>query len=198
MKRPFQNEMTNLNFLSTFFIQFCFMYIGWKKRNIFSWKNYIWAVDHTIFLFKKRDSFWGTQNCWLSLFQVLKYINLHTTHHSLSSALKWTSLVGSRQPSSSAWQCCGKGLPGRSTSFPSFFAGPCMPAHSHGTAGRNTRPEARNYSSMCSRTAKGQQGWFESCLGDMPPLQRVGKGRPPSMNWSGLPYATVLLAMSEN
>uniref|UniRef100_A0A8C6BNW6 Uncharacterized protein n=1 Tax=Monodon monoceros TaxID=40151 RepID=A0A8C6BNW6_MONMO len=49
--------------------------------------------------------------------------------------------------------------------FPSFFAGPCMPAHSPGRAGRSTRPEARSYSSMCFRTAKGQQGWFKSGSG---------------------------------
>lgn len=80
------------------------------------------------------------------------------THRSLFSAARWTSLVGSRQPSSSAWRCCGRGLPGTSVSFPSFFAGPCMPAHSPGTAGRSTRPAARSYSSTCFRTARDNRG----------------------------------------
>lgn len=137
-----------------------------------------------------KDSFWGyIENCPFSLFQTLTHIHLHTTHHSLFSALKWTSLVGSRRPSSSAWQCCGKGLPGTSTSFPSFFAGPCMPAHSHGTAGRSIRPEAQSYSSTCSRTAKGQQVWFRS----RPRTCHLwkgsgeGEGHPPGTNQPGVP-----------
>lgn len=146
------------------------MYTGWERRNLSLTKLYLSSWPYYFPLPKKKKHNMihseDTQNCQF-LFQTLKHINLHITHHSLFSALKWTSLVGSRQPSSSAWQCCGKGLPGMSTSFPSFFAGPCMPAHSHGTAGRNTRPEARSYSSMCSQTAKGQQGWFESWSGDM-------------------------------
>lgn len=93
----------------------------------------------------------------------------HIAHRSPFSAAKWTSLVGSRQPSSSVWRCCGRGLPGTSVSFPSFFAGPCMPAHSPGTAGRSTRPEARSYSSTYFRTAKGQQGCFSSWSGDVQP-----------------------------
>uniref|UniRef100_A0A8C0WK05 Uncharacterized protein n=1 Tax=Castor canadensis TaxID=51338 RepID=A0A8C0WK05_CASCN len=65
-----------------------------------------------------------------------------------------------------------------STSFPSFFAGPCMPTHSHGTAGRSTMPEARSYSSMCFQTAKAQEEWLESFSGDKPSLKRgMTRGR---------------------
>uniref|UniRef100_A0A673TJF5 Uncharacterized protein n=1 Tax=Suricata suricatta TaxID=37032 RepID=A0A673TJF5_SURSU len=58
--------------------------------------------------------------------------------------------------------------------FPSFFAGPCMPTHSPGTAGRSIMPGARSYSSTCFRTAKGQQGRFSS-----PRRTTSGEGEKP-------------------
>uniref|UniRef100_A0A8B9YPH1 Uncharacterized protein n=1 Tax=Bos mutus grunniens TaxID=30521 RepID=A0A8B9YPH1_BOSMU len=62
-----------------------------------------------------------------------------------------------------------------STSSLSFFAGPCTPARSPGTAGRSTGPEERSYSSMCFRTAKGQEGRFKSGFSGS---VRRGRGRP--------------------
>lgn len=149
------------------------MFMWWKRRIISAFT----LAGQTIFPWKKgrgQMHFEDTQNCGFSLFWTFK----HITHHSLFSASKWTSLVGSRQPSSSAWQCCGKGLPGTSASFPSFFAGPCMPTHSPGMAGRSTMPGARSYSSTCFRTANGQQGWVSSRSGDVPPP--VGRRTPAS------------------
>nr|BAB24889.1 unnamed protein product [Mus musculus]BAB30419.1 unnamed protein product [Mus musculus] len=55
-----------------------------------------------------------------------------------------------------------------STGFPSFFAGPCMPTHSPGTAGRSTALEARSYSSMCFQTAKAQEERLQSSPGHKP------------------------------
>uniref|UniRef100_A0A8C8AM56 Uncharacterized protein n=1 Tax=Otus sunia TaxID=257818 RepID=A0A8C8AM56_9STRI len=37
--------------------------------------------------------------------------------------------------------------------FPSFSVGPCMIIHFPETAGKNTMPAARSYSSRCSQTA---------------------------------------------
>lgn len=72
-----------------------------------------------------------------------------------------------------------------STSSLSFFAGPCMLAHSPGMAGRSTGLEERSYSSMCFRTAKGQEGRFKS--GFSGPARR-GRGRP-GVNWPRSPVS---------
>lgn len=163
---------------------------------------YKWHLSRWLHLFspfKKALHVEDTQKCQLFWFQNLRTMTLHDTHHSLFSVLKWTSLVGWRQPSSSAWQCCGKGLPGTSTSFPSFFAGPCMPTRSHGMAGRSTTPEAQSCSSMCSQTARGREGRLRPLSRDKPPLQEVGRGRRPgSTNPPRFPCVEALLTISEN
>ena len=77
------------------------------------------------------------------------------SHRSPSVAGRWTSWVGWRPLSSSAWRWSGRGQPGMWAGSPSSSAGLCRPARSPGKAGRSREPAALSYSNMCFRTEGG-------------------------------------------
>lgn len=77
-----------------------------------------------------------------------------SSHHSPCVAVWWTSLVVWRPLSSSGWQYCGTGRPGRWADSPSAEADCDTPRSSPGKAGRSREPATPSCSSRCSQTER--------------------------------------------